>query len=92
VKHSAPANTAETVQNGGSGRCPKRAAGPTFGHGKIPVERAVHDGGPDFQHQMSAPRGDHLICRWAFIRRCNSHCTVISVTAEIGSSRRRAVA
>jgi hypothetical protein len=22
----------------------------------IPVERAVHDGGPDFPHQMSAPR------------------------------------
>jgi hypothetical protein len=41
---------------GWSGCSPKRAASPTFGHGIVPVERAVHDGGPDFQHQMSAPR------------------------------------
>ena len=33
------------------------------------------------------------ICCWAFIRRCTSHCTVLSVTAvEIGSSPRLAVA
>jgi transposase len=41
---------------GWSGCSLKRGAGPTFGHGTIPVERAVHDGGPNFQHQMSAPR------------------------------------
>jgi hypothetical protein len=47
----------ETVRNvGGSGNPPKRTAGPTFGHGMVPVERTVHDGGPDFQHQMSASR------------------------------------
>lgn len=40
-----------------------------------------------------APLGDQRICCWAFIRRCSSHCTVLSATAvEIGSSRRRPVA
>jgi hypothetical protein len=38
-----------------------------------------------------ARRGDQRICCWAFIRRCNSHCTVLSMTAvEIGASQRRA--
>ena len=41
---------------GGSGRSPKRAVSPTLRDGIIPVECSVHDGGPDFQHQMSAPR------------------------------------
>ena len=41
---------------GWSGRSPKRTAGPTLGDGMVPVERAVHDGGPHFQHQMSASR------------------------------------
>src|SRR5471030_202560 len=41
---------------GWSGRSPKRAACPTLCDGIIPAERAVHDGAPDFQHQMSAPR------------------------------------
>jgi hypothetical protein len=40
----------------GSGRAPKRAASPTLRDGIIPVERTVHDGGPDFQHKISAPR------------------------------------
>jgi hypothetical protein len=37
----------------GSGRSPKRAARPTLRDGIISIKRAVHDGGPDFQHQMS---------------------------------------
>ncbi len=41
---------------GWSGRSPKRATGPTLSDSIIPAERAVHDGGPDFQHQMSASR------------------------------------
>ena len=41
---------------GWSGRSPKRAAGPTLRDGIVPVERTVHDAGPDFQHQMSTPR------------------------------------
>ncbi len=88
-----PEHGRDRPKHGGwSGCSPKRTASPTFGHGIVPVQRAVHDGGPDFQHQMSA-RGDQHICCWAFIRRCSSHCTVLSVTAvEIGSSRRRAVA
>jgi hypothetical protein len=49
-------------EGGGSGRSPKRAASPTLRDGVIPVERTVHDGGPDFQHQMSAPwRPAHLL-------------------------------
>jgi hypothetical protein len=40
-----------------------------------------------------APRGDQRICCWALMRRCNSHCTVLSVIAvDIGSSHRRAFA
>src|SRR3954449_2406225 len=40
-----------------------------------------------------APRGDQRICWLALIRRCNSHCTVLSVVAvELGSPQRRAVA
>src|SRR6478735_59250 len=40
-----------------------------------------------------APRGVQRICWLAPIRRCSSHCTVLSVVAvEIGSSLRRAVA
>ena len=40
-----------------------------------------------------APRGIQRICRCAFIRRCNGHCTVLSVTSvQIGSSRLLAVA
>src|SRR3712207_5771362 len=38
-----------------------------------------------------APLGDQRICWPAPIRRCSSHCTVLSVVAvEIGSPRRRA--
>jgi hypothetical protein len=38
-----------------------------------------------------APRGVQRICYRAFIRRCSSHCTVLSVTAvEIGCLDRRA--
>jgi hypothetical protein len=41
---------------GWSGRSPKRTAGPALRDGIIPVERTVHDGSPNFQHQMGAPR------------------------------------
>ncbi len=53
----------ETVQNvGWSRRSPRRTAGPTLRHGIIPAEGAVDDGGPDFQHQMSAfRRPAHLL-------------------------------
>jgi hypothetical protein len=43
-------------ERGGAGRSPKRGAGPTLRDGIVAVERTVHDGGPDFQHRMSAPR------------------------------------
>ena len=33
-----------------------QSPGPAFGDRMVSVERAVHDRGPYFQHQMSAPR------------------------------------
>jgi hypothetical protein len=53
----------ETVQNlGWSGCSTKRTPGPALGDGVVPVERAVHCRGWDFQHQMSAPRRpSHLL-------------------------------
>jgi hypothetical protein len=35
-----------------------------------------------------APRGDQRICCWAFIRRCSSHLTVLSVIAVAAAARK----
>ena len=77
----------ETVSNlGGHATRRKRTTGPPFGDGVITFE------GTSFAAHRTlsikcAPCGVQRICRWAFIRRCSSHCTVLSVTAvEIGSS------
>jgi hypothetical protein len=43
-------------KHGGSGRSPKRTAGPARRDGIIAAERSIHGGGPYFQHQMGAPR------------------------------------
>jgi hypothetical protein len=82
---------------GHSGGSPKRSAGPTLRDRNVPFQGSVHGRGSDLQHQMRAvkcaPRGDQRICCWALMRRCNSHCTVLSVIAvDIGSSHRRAFA
>ena len=62
IELSSPVMVGDRPKHGGSGRSPKRATRPTLGDRIIPVKRAVHDGGPDFQHQMSAPRRpSHLL-------------------------------
>ena len=48
---------AETVQKvGGQAALRNGRRAPTLRDGIIPVERTVHNRGPNFQHQMSAPR------------------------------------
>ena len=62
IFHSVRLRNRDRPERGGSGHSSKRAAGPTFGHGMVSVERAVYAGGSDFQHQMSAPqRPAHLL-------------------------------
>jgi hypothetical protein len=65
---------------------------PPFGGSTILLERAIHPVVRTLSIRC-APWGDHRICWLPVIRRCSSHCTVLSVIAvEIGSSLRRAAA
>jgi hypothetical protein len=71
---------------GSSRRAAERTAGPPLGdrlsRPSVPLAVAVRT----FSMRW-APRGNQRMCCCAFIRRCNSHCTVLSMTAvEIGPS------
>ena len=82
----------DRLKPGGSCRAVKETTGAPFCEGVIAFDGTIHHRASNLQHQMRAG-GVQRICCWAFIRRCTSHCTVLSVTAvEIGSSRRLAVA
>jgi hypothetical protein len=83
----------ETVSNlGGLCHATKRTTGTAFGDGVFVFEGTIITAHRTLSIKC-ALRGVHRICCWASIRRCSSHCTVLSVTAvEIGSSRRLAVA
>ena len=86
-------NSRETVQNVGGqaarryGRLARHSAA-VWSLSNVPFMTAVRT-----LSIRCAPQGDRRICCLAFIRRCSSHCTVLSVVAvEIGCSQRRAVA
>lgn len=49
-------SSVETVENVGVRPLSERAPAPTLRDGIVAVERTVHDGGPDFRHQMRASR------------------------------------
>jgi hypothetical protein len=65
----------------------KKGGGQPFCDSLIVPESSVHHRASDFEYQMLAAGAQRICCR-AFIRRCNSHCTMLSVTAVDGDGSR----